>query len=291
MELIIVTGMSGAGKSKVINALEDLGYFCVDNVPPQMLEKFAQLGQSSQGSAQRMAVVVDARGGEMFGDFIGSLARLREAGYPFRLLFLDADDETLLRRYKEGRRRHPLLERSALTVEDAIRRERELLRQARQEADFVFDTSLTTPAQLRERVVQTFLASPAQGMLVQCISFGFKNGLPKESDLVFDVRCLPNPFYVPELRERTGLEAPVRDYIMAAPESRELLERLYALADFLVPLYVREGKSQLTIAVGCTGGRHRSVAFAQAMGEHLREQGLSVAITHRDKDRTNHGTG
>lgn len=291
MEFIIVTGLSGAGKSKVINALEDLGYFCVDNVPPQMLEKFAQLGQSSQGSAQKMAVVVDARGGEMFGDFAGSLVRLRDAGYPFRLLFLDADDGTLLRRYKEGRRRHPLLERSALTVEDAIRRERELLRQARQEADFVFDTSLTTPAQLRERVVQTFLDSPAQGMLTQCISFGFKNGLPKEADLVFDVRCLPNPFYVPELRERTGLEAPVRDYIMAAPQSRELLRRLYDLTDFLVPLYVREGKSQLTIAVGCTGGRHRSVAFAQAIGEHLQSQGLPVAITHRDKDRTNHGAG
>lgn len=291
MELIIVTGMSGAGKSKVINALEDLGYFCVDNVPPLMLEKFAQLGQSSQGSAQKMAVVVDARGGEMFEDFAGALAKLRKDGYPFRLLFLDADDETLLRRYKEGRRRHPLLERSALTVEDAIRRERALLYHARQAADFVFDTSLTTPAQLRERVVQTFLASPAQGMVIQCLSFGFKNGLPKESDLVFDVRCLPNPFYVPELRDHTGLEAPVRDYIMAAPQSRELLRRLYDLVDFLIPLYLREGKSQLTIAVGCTGGRHRSVAFAQAVGEHLRSQGLSVAITHRDKDRTNHGTG
>lgn len=291
MELIIVTGMSGAGKSRVVNALEDLGYFCVDNVPPLMLEKFAQLGQSSQGSAQKMAVVVDARGGEMFADFTGALDRLRQDGFPFRLLFLDADDETLLRRYKEGRRRHPLLERTALTIEDAIRRERELLRPARQEADFYFDTSLTTPAQLRERVVQTFLESPAQGMLVQSISFGFKNGLPKEADLVFDVRCLPNPFYVPELRDHTGLEAPVRDYVMAAPQSQELLRHLYELVDFLIPLYLREEKSQLTIAMGCTGGRHRSVAFAQAMGEHLQAQGLPVAITHRDKDRTNHGTG
>ena len=180
MELIIVTGLSGAGKSKVVNTLEDLGYFCVDNVPPQMLEKFAQLGRHSQGNAQRMAMVVDSRGGEMFADFTGALRRLREEGYPFRLLFLDADDEILLRRYKEGRRRHPLLERSALTIEDAIRQERDLLAQARQEADFVFDTSLTTPAQLRERVVETFLSTPAQGMTVQCISFGFKNGLPME---------------------------------------------------------------------------------------------------------------
>ena len=210
MELIIVTGLSGAGKSKVVNTLEDLGYFCVDNVPPQMLEKFAQLGRTSQGNAQRMAMVVDSRGGEMFADFTGALRRLREEGYPFRLLFLDADDEILLRRYKEGRRRHPLLERSALTIEDAIRQERDLLAQARQEADFVFDTSLTTPAQLRERVVETFLSTPAQGMTVQCISFGFKNGLPMEADLVFDVRCLPNPFYVPELKEHTGLEAPVQ---------------------------------------------------------------------------------
>lgn len=291
MELIIVTGLSGAGKSRVINTLEDLGYFCVDNVPPQMLEKFAQLGRTSQGNAQRMAVVVDSRGGEMFADFSGALNRLRLEGYPLRLLFLDADDETLLRRYKEGRRRHPLLERSALTIEDAIRQERDLLAQARQEADFVFDTSLTTPAQLRERVVETFLSTPAQGMTVQCISFGFKNGLPMEADLVFDVRCLPNPFYVPELKEHTGLEAPVRDYVMAAPQSRELLQRLFDLVDFLLPLYLQEGKSRLTIAVGCTGGRHRSVAFAQAIGDHLREGGAPVVITHRDKGRNNHGTG
>ena len=291
MELIIVTGLSGAGKSKVVNTLEDLGYFCVDNVPPQMLEKFAQLGRTSQGNAQRMAMVVDSRGGEMFADFTGALRRLRKEGYPFRLLFLDADDEILLRRYKEGRRRHPLLERSALTIEDAIRQERDLLAQARQEADLVFDTSLTTPAQLRERVVETFLSTPAQGMTVQCISFGFKNGLPMEADLVFDVRCLPNPFYVPELKEHTGLEAPVRDYVMAAPQSRELLQRLFDLVDFLLPLYLQEGKSRLTIAVGCTGGRHRSVAFAQAIGEHLREGGAPVVITHRDKGRNNHGTG
>ena len=291
MELIIVTGLSGAGKSKVVNTLEDLGYFCVDNVPPQMLEKFAQLGRTSQGNAQRMAMVVDSRGGEMFADFTGALRRLREEGYPFRLLFLDADDEILLRRYKEGRRRHPLLERSALTIEDAIRQERDLLAQARQEADFVFDTSLTTPAQLRERVVETFLSTPAQGMTVQCISFGFKNGLPMEADLVFDVRCLPNPFYVPELKEQTGLDAPVRDYVMAAPQSRELLQRLFDLVDFLLPLYLQEGKSRLTVAVGCTGGRHRSVAFAQAIGEHLREGGAPVVITHRDKGRNNHGTG
>ncbi len=290
MELVIVTGLSGAGKSKVVNALEDLGYFCVDNVPPQMLEKFAQLGSTSQGSAQRMAVVVDARGGEMFDDFAGALDRLSGQGHPFRLLFLDADDETLLRRYKEGRRRHPLLDRSALTIEDAIQQERRLLQAARQRADIVFDTSLMTPAQLRERVVQTF-SSLHQGMVTHCISFGFKNGLPKEADLVFDVRCLPNPFYVPELREHTGLEAPVRDYIMAAPQSQELMRRLFELIDFLLPLYLQEGKSQLVVAVGCTGGRHRSVAFAQAIGEHLRSQGLPVAITHRDKDRTNHGTG
>ncbi len=291
MELIIVTGLSGAGKSRVINTLEDLGYFCVDNVPPQMLEKFAQLGRTSQGNAQRMAVVVDSRGGEMFADFSGTLNRLRLEGYPLRLLFLDADDETLLRRYKEGRRRHPLLERSALTIEDAIRQERQLLAQARQEADVVFDTSLTTPAQLRERVVQTFLSTPAQGMTTQCISFGFKNGLPMEADLVFDVRCLPNPFYVPELRDHTGLEAPVRDYVMASPHSQELLRQLFGLVDFLLPLYIQEGKSRLTIAVGCTGGRHRSVAFAQAIGEHLQKAGVPVVITHRDKDRNNHGTG
>lgn len=287
MELIIVTGMSGAGKSKAVNALEDMGYFCVDNVPPQMLEKFAQLGQSSHGDAQRMAVVVDARGGDLFSDFAGALEQLRRGGYPFRLLFLDADDGVLLQRYKEGRRRHPLLERSALTIEDAIRQERELLAEARRQADFVIDTTFLSPAQLKERVAQTFLTAPAQGMMTQCISFGFKNGLPKEADLVFDVRCLPNPFYIPELREHTGLEAPVRDYVMKWPQSQELLRRLCGLLDFLMPLYIREGKSQLAIAVGCTGGRHRSVAFAQALGEHLSAQGLPVVVTHRDKDKPN----
>ncbi len=287
MELIIVTGMSGAGKSKAVNALEDMGYFCVDNVPPQMLEKFAQLGQSSHGDAQRMAVVVDARGGDLFSDFAGALEQLRAGGYPLRLLFLDADDGVLLQRYKEGRRRHPLLERSALTIEDAIRQERELLAEARRQADFVIDTSFLSPAQLKERVAQTFLAAPAQGMMTQCISFGFKNGLPKEADLVFDVRCLPNPFYIPELREHTGLEAPVRDYVMKWPQSQELLRRLCGLLDFLMPLYIREGKSQLAIAVGCTGGRHRSVAFAQALGDHLAAQGLPVVVTHRDKDKPN----
>ena len=285
MELIIVTGLSGAGKSRVINTLEDLGYFCVDNVPPQMLEKFAQLGRTSQGNAQRMAVVVDSRGGEMFADFSGALNRLRLEGYPLRLLFLDADDETLLRRYKEGRRRHPLLERSALTIEDAIRQERQLLAQARQEADVVFDTSLTTPAQLRERVVQTFLSTPAQGMTTQCISFGFKNGLPMEADLVFDVRCLPNPFYLPELKYHTGLEAPVREYVLKWEQTQNLIPKLFDLVDYLLPLYRDEGKTQLTVAVGCTGGKHRSVVFAQLLGEHLQEEKVWYQISHRDIEK------
>ena len=285
MELIIVTGLSGAGKSKVINALEDLGYFCVDNVPPQMLEKFAQLGRTSRGNAQRMAMVVDSRGGEMFADFTGALEQLRAGGYPFRLLFLDSDDETLLRRYKEGRRRHPLLERDALTIEDAITQERKLLEKARQQADVIFDTSLLTPAQLRERVVQTFLASPAQGMITQCISFGFKNGLPKEADLVFDVRCLPNPFYVTELRPLTGLDAGVRDYVFQNGQGEEFLKRLWELVGWLLPRYEEEGKTSLVISVGCTGGHHRSVAIAHALGEKIKAQGWTVAESHRDLGR------
>lgn len=285
MELVIVTGLSGAGKSKVINTLEDLGYFCVDNVPPQMLEKFAQLGQTTRGSAQRMALVVDSRGGEMFADFTGALGRLRKEGYPFRLLFLDADDETLLRRYKEGRRRHPLLERSALTIEDAIRQERELLAPARQEADLVFDTSLTTPAQLRERVVETFLSTPAQGMTVQCISFGFKNGLPKEADLVFDVRCLPNPFYIAELRHQTGLDAGVRDFLWGYQQTADLLKHLEDLMSFLLPLYVEEGKSALVIAIGCTGGQHRSVAITRSLADFIRQKGYNASENHRDMTR------
>ena len=195
----------------------------------------------------------------------------------------------LLKRFKEGRRKHPILGGSILTLQEAISAERRLLQAARLRADYVMDTSQMTVSQLKEQIVSTFVEEAGQAMLVQCMSFGFKYGLPSEADLVFDVRCLPNPFYVPELRERTGLEEPVRSDIMQFPQTRELLARLQGLIDFLLPLYVEEGKSQLVIAVGCTGGKHRSVAFAQAIGSRLQEKEVRVVISHRDKDKAGMG--
>lgn len=286
MEFIIVTGMSGAGKSKVIDALEDIGFFCVDNVPPMILPKFAELHTLSGGTIPRIAVVVDARGRAMFRDFLAALDAL-PIGY--RLLFLDAADDVLLHRFKEGRRRHPLLGEDAASINEAIAQERMLLESAKARAHYVLDTSCTAASQLKERIVSMFMVDDREAMPIHCLSFGFKNGLPGEADLVFDVRCLPNPFYEEALREHTGLEAPVRDFVMNCPQSKELLKKLLELVDFLVPLYLQEGKSQLVIAVGCTGGKHRSVAFAQAIGEHLLEQNIHTIITHRDMKKQNHG--
>ncbi|MCI8623660.1 MAG: RNase adapter RapZ [Provencibacterium sp.] len=284
MELVMVTGMSGAGKSQAIHLLEDIGFYCVDNLPPQMIGKFIELCETPGEELNRVAIVVDVRGRGMFLDFIASLHEPGGCPRKYKLLFLDAEDSVLLKRYKEGRRRHPLLEAGG-SLQEAIAAERQLLSPVRRRADYIVDTSQTAVSQLREQLVQIFTGGNEQAMLVQCMSFGFKHGLPSEADLVFDVRCLPNPFYVPELREHTGLEEPVRRYVMQFPQSRELLERLEALIDFLLPLYVQEGKSQLVIAVGCTGGKHRSVAFAQAIGSRLLEQGVRAVICHRDKDK------
>lgn len=290
MEFVVVTGMSGAGKSKVIDALEDIGFFCVDNVPPFMLSKFSDMQKKSGGTIERIAVVVDARGRQLFCDFLAGLDELHQRGDRFRLLFLDAEDGVLLKRFKEGRRKHPLLDgEKNETIGAAIVAERAMLRGAKARADYVIDTSLTTSGQLKERVVKIFIENSAETMPVHCLSFGFKNGLPGDADLVFDVRCLPNPFYQPDLREKTGLEAPVCDYVMRVPQSGELLQRLIGLIDFLLPLYLAEGKSQLVIAIGCTGGKHRSVVFAQKIGEHLANLGVHAIISHRDKDKRNHG--
>ena len=287
MDFIIVTGMSGSGKSKAIEVLEDLGYFCVDNVPPQLLGKFTDLSQMSNGFSQRMAVVVDARSGSEMGDFNQELNKLREDYFPFKLVFLDTNDSVLLNRYKEKRRRHPLLVGEIITLEAAIQKEREILAQVRYQADCIIDTSHLSPSQLQQQITDIASQGSANSLLVQCMSFGFKYGIPMEADLVWDVRCLRNPFYEEALRERTGLEEDVRDYIFEAEESKILLAKLFDLIDFLYPLYIREGKTRLVIAMGCTGGKHRSVAFAQAIADHLKEKGVPVLVNHRDKDKPN----
>lgn len=286
MELIIITGLSGAGKSKAINALEDIGFYCVDNMPPALLDEFADLYYAPEHPYQRTAVVVDARSGESFRGLFDELEYLRHRGMPYKILYLDAATDELLRRYKETRRRHPLLEECSGNLEYAIEEERTLLARVHEIADYTIDTTRLSPAMLRERIISIFGEEDEQGMLISCMSFGFRNGLPPEADLVFDVRCLPNPFYVPELREYDGTEPCVYDYVMDSPDSVAMMRRLEDLLQFSVPLYIREGKSQLVIAVGCTGGKHRSVAAACRLTAFLRESGYKVELSHRDKDRS-----
>ena len=280
MELILVTGMSGAGKSVAVNALEDVGYFCVDNIPTNLVAKFVELCTSSQSSFSRVAIVVDIRSREQHQDLCACLEELDSRKTDYRLLYLDCDDQTINHRYKETRRKHPLVG-EGVSMDAALREERQYLEAARRRADYIVDTSLLTAAQLRDRIASTF--SERGGMLmVSCISFGFKHGLPPESDLVFDLRSLPNPFYIPELRDKTGLDQPVEDYVLRFPQSRELLRKIQDLAAFLLDLAQKEGRSQFTLSVGCTGGHHRSVVFAQQLSAMLRQEGWRVVVNHRD---------
>lgn len=287
MELLIVTGMSGSGKSKAINALEDIGYFCMDNIPPMLIPRFLDLYAMAQHQSPQVAMVVDARGGVMFSDFSQVIGEFDKSGQPYKILFLDADDDVLFKRYKESRRKHPLLDSTIQSLEDAIRTERKLLAPVRELADYVIDTSQTPTTKLKTRIMEAFQGSSTQTMLVHCMSFGYKNGLPPEADLVFDVRCLPNPFYLLELKELTGKDPAVRDFVMDNPETTGLLPKLTGLLDYLIPLYLQEGKSQLVVAVGCTGGKHRSVVVAEYLGEHIRGLDYRVSVSNRDMEKPN----
>ena len=279
MEMVIVTGMSGAGKSTVVDTMEDIGYFCMDNLPVQLIGKVIDLATQSEIGIEKMVLVIDVRSGHL--DRLGAeLEKLDHTKY--RLLFLDCADEVLMRRYKETRRKHPLAEVSNHSVRDAIRRERALFAASGIEPDFTIDTTSLSVMKLKEKVQELFLNDVKKGLLVTCMSFGFKHGYPSEADLTFDVRCLPNPFYIESLKHQTGLDQGVHDYVMQFDQSKELLQKLTDLIDFLMPLYVKEGKSQLVIAFGCTGGKHRSVTFAEEMYRHLQQQGLLVSVNHRD---------
>lgn len=282
MELVIITGMSGAGKSRVIDTLEDIGFYCVDNMPAQLIEKFAELADQSEGTGSKLAVVVDARSKALFKDFSKAMDSLERSNRDVRLMYLDCSDEVLLRRYKETRRKHPLNDEKCSSLKEAIQKEREMMAEAKHRADYIIDTTHLSTMQLKEKVSSIFLNNIASGMLINCMSFGFKYGYPSEADLVFDVRCLPNPFYIPELKEKTGLQHEVSDYVMSFPQSKELFQKLKDLIDFLIPLYVSEGKTQLVIAVGCTGGKHRSVTFAEKIYHHLLEEEKKTTVNHRD---------
>jgi RNase adapter protein RapZ len=279
----IITGLSGAGRSEVARSLEDLGYFVVDNLPPALLSKMAELTMRP-GSPTRVAIVVDVRGGVYFGELSKALEELRGLHRDARILFLEASDEDLVRRYEATRRRHPLA--PADRVVEGIRKERQILEQLRGDADLVIDTSGLTPHELRDRVRGAFAdAPPEEGLQVSIVSFGFKYGSPRDADLLFDVRFLPNPHWVPELRPFPGTEPAVRDYVQSSDLYAPFIERVEALLDVTLPGYVAEGKSYLTIAIGCTGGHHRSVVVAEELAAWIGERSLPTRVTHRDVGR------
>jgi len=285
MEFILVTGMSGAGKSRAINALEDIGFYCVDNMPPKLIPKFAELCLQTGDTLSRVAVVADVRGGALFGDLFEAMSVAKSFGVKHKILFLDCDDTTLARRYKETRRQHPLVTDEVQTVSKAISAEREILKPLYDNTDYLIDTTLLSTSQLKARISTLFLDEPMDSMPVQCMSFGFKYGYPSEADLMFDVRFLPNPFYVPALRNKTGLDDEVRQYVMDNDMTKELERRLYDLIDYLLPLYRNEGKSQIVIAIGCTGGKHRSVVLTEQLAAHVAVAGARTIINHRDIEK------
>jgi UPF0042 nucleotide-binding protein len=284
IRFVIITGLSGAGKSYAIKCLEDLGYFCVDNLPTTLIPTFAELCANSSRGIQAIALGVDVREGEYLVNMVETIQELRSRGHQVDVLFLEASDETLVRRYHETRRRHPLAGEGS--VLDGIRAERTALAHLREIANRVIDTTSLTVHQLKDQMVHSYGPQAAKGGLtVSLVSFGFKHGVPYDADLVFDVRFLPNPHFVERLRALDGRDPAVEEFVMSFSESRELLSRLEGLLKFLLPLYEREGKAYLTVAIGCTGGRHRSVMLVEALSSFLTGLGLSPIVRHRDLDR------
>jgi UPF0042 nucleotide-binding protein len=279
----IITGMSGAGRSETAHSLEDLGYFVVDNMPPALLGKMAELA-SRPGGPARIAIVVDVRGGVFFEELTEALAELKTLHIDARVVFLDAADDDLVSRYEGTRRRHPLA--PADRVVEGIRKERHMMAPLRGDADMVIDTSGLTPHDLRDRIREAFGdAPPEEALQISVVSFGFKYGAPRDADTILDVRFLPNPHWVEELRPLPGTEPAVRDYVRGQPDYRAFIDQVRDLLDVAVPGYIREGKSYLTLAIGCTGGRHRSVVAAEDVGAYFRDRGLPVVIVHRDVER------
>ena len=285
MDILIISGLSGAGKSKAASYLEDMGFYIVDNMPAAMILKFAEFCAGGGGRYDRVALVYDVRTASSFTELFDVLDKLRAMEGACRMLFLEAEPEVIIKRYKETRRRHPLADQTDC-LEEAVRRERELMQPVRERADYIIDTSRTSTAQLRGELLRLF-GDPEEkgGMTVSVTSFGFKYGLPLDADLVFDVRFMPNPFYIEELRPRTGLDQAVNDYVFSFQQTQDYLKRLKDLLAFSLPLYAEEGKTSLVIAVGCTGGHHRSVAVTHALAEFISGQGYQVSENHRDMNR------
>ncbi len=272
--------MSGSGKTQAIHFFEDLGYFCIDNMPPALIPMLANMMDSVKGKFRNVALVIDIRVGEMINELLGQVDELKEK-YEVRLIFLDTNDNTLVHRYKETRRNHPLNNPGGLLA--SIKEERAMLYKLREASDYVIDTSDYSNSKLREKFMEIYnLTSVNSTFEVKVESFGYKHGIPVDADLVFDVRCFPNPFYIPELKRKTGNDKEVRDYVMSFPDAVSFFEKLRDMIKFLVPLYIEEGRSSLVIAIGCTGGHHRSVTFTNMLADYLKELGYDADAVHRD---------
>jgi UPF0042 nucleotide-binding protein len=285
MEFLIISGLSGAGKSRTADILEDLDFYCVDNMPVALIPKFAELCLATRGRYERVALVTDVRERANFDELFKALDSLWEMELDYRILFVEADVPTIVQRYKETRRRHPLAPEGG-SIESAVRREIKLLENLRERADYVINTSKTTLGQLQSEIYRLFMGeNAARGLSVNVMSFGFKYGIPIEADLVFDVRFLPNPFYVAELKQLSGMDEPVHEFVMKYTVTQEFLSRLTELIGFLLPQYIEEGKHNLTIAVGCTGGHHRSVVIARELADFVKRQGQDATLINRDIDK------
>ena len=282
MELLIITGMSGAGKSQAANALEDMGYYCVDNIPPSIIPSLVELSVRGEAQLNKLAIVTDTRGGDMFKNISDVITNLKNSSVNLKILFLDCSDEMLMRRYRENRRKHHLCDRLGISLGDAVKTEREILSAIHEIADYVVDTTSVSSSQLKEQLRELFFGNLSGGFNIVSKSFGFKYGIDGEADMVFDLRCLPNPFYIDELKHKTGLDKEVPEYIFNFNESHEFKKRIFDLIDYSLPCYIKEGKSRLVVSFGCTGGKHRSVTFAELLKDHLIELGYNVTSIHRD---------
>lgn len=280
MRFVIITGLSGAGKSQALKAMEDMGFFCIDNFPPALISKLADLFYESK-NIDKVALGMDLRGGKLFGDIFSSLDFMKKNNYDYEIIFLEASDDVLIKRFKETRRKHPLSEGGRII--NGINEERQRLSEIRKTASSIIDTSNLTSSQLKQELSNIFLEGRKfKGIIINVMSFGYKYGIPLDADLIFDVRFLPNPYYIEELRPLTGNDAKVRDYVMKWDEAKKFLNKLEDMIEFLLPYYIREGKSQLVIAIGCTGGKHRSITIANALYELLRKREYSIVLDHRD---------
>ena len=286
MKLVVVTGMSGAGKQSAMKLLEDAGFYCVDNLPAALISKFVELITLPNSEISKVALGLDVRSDKSFEEINQTLESMRNGGLQYSIVFMDASDEILIKRYKETRRVHPI---EGNSTEESIQKERQILADIRKQADYIFDTSSLLIRELKEELDRIFVKNEAyNSLMVQIMSFGFKHGIPLEADLVYDVRFLPNPFYIDELKKKTGNDKEVRDYVMGFSEAGEFLDKLEDMIQFLIPNYIKEGKYRLVICIGCTGGKHRSVTLANALYERMKDKGdYGLTLMHRDADRSN----